>query len=406
MKKSNIAKDITSSKGTELDNKRIILCVSGSVAAYRAIELARLLIRHGADVTCVLSAAAIRLIKPEYFRWATGNTPITKLTGKLEHIELADYNRSDLIIIYPATANTIGKLAGGIDDTPISTVLTVALGSGIPIVACMAMHASMHSNPAVRRNIKFLRTHVEFVEPTITEGKAKAPEPNNVLDTVIKRFSKYSVLAGKNALIVAGPTVEDIDPVRTISSKSTGKTGTLIASELIKRGANVKMIYGPGCTQPPAEAHIINTYNAADMKRALEKELKTKIDIIVMVAAVSDYVPIRYMNTKIKSNKKFLVIKLKPASKIINIIKKQKPDTFLVGFKAESGISQKKLIVSTRKKMTECNADLMIANDVNLRKSSKSKIIIIDKNSAKNSPLQTTSMHARLIRKEIELRLK
>ena len=127
-KKDHPSLDIVSSHGVELSEKRIVLCVAGSVAAYKAIELARLLMRHGADVTCVVSNAATKLIQPDYFKWATGNKVITKLTGELEHIRLEDYNQSDLVIVYPATANTLGKLANGIDDTPISTILTVCFG--------------------------------------------------------------------------------------------------------------------------------------------------------------------------------------------------------------------------------------------------------------------------------------
>ncbi|MEJ2261301.1 MAG: flavoprotein, partial [Nitrosopumilaceae archaeon] len=123
--------DIVNSHGIELSGKKIILCIAGSVAAYKAIELARLLMRHGADVNCVASNAVTKLVQPDYFKWATGNKVITKLTGDLEHIRLADYNQSDLIIVYPGTANTLGKLANGIDDTPVSTVLTVGFGSKI-----------------------------------------------------------------------------------------------------------------------------------------------------------------------------------------------------------------------------------------------------------------------------------
>ena len=119
--------DIVESYGTELTGKKIVLCIAGSVAAYKSIELARLLMRHGANVKCVMSNASTKLIKPDYMKWATGNNVITKLTGDMEHIDLADYKRSDLLIVYPSTANTLGKLATGIDDTPISTVLTLSL---------------------------------------------------------------------------------------------------------------------------------------------------------------------------------------------------------------------------------------------------------------------------------------
>ncbi len=156
-KKDHPSLDIVNSSGVELSGKKIVLCVAGSVAAYKAIELARLLMRHGADVTCVASNAVTKLVQPDYFKWATGNEVITKLTGELEHIRLADYNKSDLIVVYPATANTLGKLANGIDDTPVSTVLTVGFGSKIPILMCLAMHASMYDNVAVKKNIKFLK---------------------------------------------------------------------------------------------------------------------------------------------------------------------------------------------------------------------------------------------------------
>ena len=137
-----------------------MLCVAGSVAAYKSIELARLLMRHGAKVTCVMSSASTKMIQPDYMKWATGNDVITKLTGKLEHINIADYKRSDLIIVYPATANTLGKLANGIDDTPISTVLTVGFGSKTPILMALAMHASMYENVAVKKNISFLKNKI------------------------------------------------------------------------------------------------------------------------------------------------------------------------------------------------------------------------------------------------------
>ena len=235
--------DIVSSKGNELDDKKIVLCVAGSVAAYKSIELARLLMRHGADVTCVASNAVTKLIQPDYFKWATGNDVITKLTGKLEHIKLADYNQSDLILVYPATANTLGKLANGIDDTPISTVLTVGFGSKIPIMLCLAMHESMYHNSAVKKNIEFLKNKIQFIEPKMIEGKAKAAEPEDVLDSIIKKFGYSSKLKNKKILITAGPTIEYIDPVRILTNVSSGKTGVLLASELRKDGAEVTLVY-------------------------------------------------------------------------------------------------------------------------------------------------------------------
>ena len=224
-KKDHPSLDIVSSHGVELTGKRIVLCVAGSVAAYKAIELARLLMRHGADVKCVTSKAVTKLIQPEYFKWATGNDVITKLTGELEHIRLADYNQSDLIVVYPATANTLGKLANGIDDTPVSTVLTVGFGSKIPILMCLAMHASMYENSAVKKNIKFLKNKIQFLSPKMIESKAKSPEPEDVLENVLKKFGSSSLLKNKKILMTAGPTIEQIDPIRVITNQSSGKTG-------------------------------------------------------------------------------------------------------------------------------------------------------------------------------------
>ena len=270
--------DIVSSHGTELSGKKIVLCVAGSVAAYKAIELARLLMRHGADVTCVASSAVTKLIQPDYFKWATGNDVITKLTGKLEHIKLADYRQSDLLIVYPGTANTLGKLANGIDDTPISTVLTVGFGSKIPIMMCLAMHESMYENSAVKKNIGFLKNKIQFVNPQMIEGKAKAPEPGYVLENVLSKFGSSPILKNKKILMTAGPTVEYIDPVRVITNVSTGKTGVLLASELISAGAKVSMIYGPGNEKPPKGAKITNVKTSKEMFDATKKELKKKFE--------------------------------------------------------------------------------------------------------------------------------
>ena len=220
--------DIVESYGTELSGKKIVLCIAGSVAAYKALELARLLMRHGADVTCVASDAVTKLIQPDYFKWATGNEVVTKLTGDLEHIRLADYKQSDIIVVYPATANTLGKLANGIDDTPISTVLTVGFGAKIPILMALAMHEAMYENSAVLRNIEFLKGKIEFISPQMIEGKAKAAEPEDVLEYVLKKFGHSPILDGKKILMTAGPTIEYIDPIRVITNQSTGDRKSVV----------------------------------------------------------------------------------------------------------------------------------------------------------------------------------
>ncbi len=398
--------DIVGTYGSELSGKRIVLCVAGSVAVYKAIELARLLMRHGSDVVCVISSAATKLIKPDYFKWATGNDVITKLTGNLEHIDVADYKRSDLIIVYPGTANTLGKLANGIDDTPISTVLTVGFGSRIPIVLALAMHESMYYNKAVKKNIDFLKGKVDFVSPVLIEGKAKAAEPTDVLEFVLKKFGYSSILHKKRILMTAGPTIEYIDPVRVITNLSSGKTGVLLASELVSAGAKVTLVYGPGIAKPPNGPKVIPIRTTKEMFDAVKKEMKKKFDIVILAAAASDYTVKNFSNSKIKSSKKRLMIKLEQAPKIINQIKKWQKNVFLVGFKAETNLAKKKLEQVARKKMRESKADLIVANDIGNSKYKKNpnynEILLVNSKKAVSSGWKRKERLVKIIRKEIE----
>lgn len=397
------------SHGTELSGKKIVLCIAGSVAAYKALELARLLMRHGADVTCVASDAVTKLIQPDYFKWATGNKVITKLTGDLEHIRLADYKQSDIIVVYPATANTLGKLANGIDDTPISTVLTVGFGAKIPILMALAMHEAMYENSAVLRNIEFLKDKIEFISPQMIEGKAKAAEPEDVLEYVLKKFGHSPILDGKQILITAGPTIEYIDPIRVITNQSTGKTGVLLAAQLISAGAKVTLIYGPGSEESPKGAKIIRIKTINEMFDAVKKEMKDKkFDIVILSAAASDYTT-QKTKSKIKSTKERLVIKLQKAPKIIDHIKKMQSDVFLVGFKAETDVSRKTLVESARKKLRESNADIIVANDIGSKYQKDpqyNEVLIID-NSEKviSSGRKKKVEISKFIRKQIENRI-
>jgi phosphopantothenoylcysteine decarboxylase / phosphopantothenate---cysteine ligase len=408
-RKDHPSLDIVSSHGVELSGKKIVLCVAGSVAAYKAIELARLLMRHGADVTCVTSNAVTKLIQPEYFKWATGNEVITKLTGELEHIRLADYNQSDLVIVYPATANTLGKLANGIDDTPVSTVLTVGFGSKIPILMCLAMHASMYENSAVKKNIEFLKNKIEFISPQLIECKAKSPEPEDVLENVLKKFGFSSILKNKKVLITAGPTVEQIDPIRAITNHSSGKTGVSLATELISAGAKVTFVYGPGKEKPPKGAKIINILSSKEMQLAVKLELKKKFDIVIMAAAVADYVPTIQNKNKIKSSKSSMTISLKKAPKIIDQIKKYQKNVLLVGFKAETNLTKNQLIKSAEKKLKESSADMIVANDIGSIKykknPQKNQIIIVDSKKNIVSGWMNKEKIAKIIRKQIEVKL-
>jgi phosphopantothenoylcysteine decarboxylase/phosphopantothenate--cysteine ligase len=409
-KRDHPSLDIVSSHGVELSEKKIVLCVAGSVAAYKAIELARLLMRYGADVTCVATSAVTKLVQPEYFRWATGNEVITKLTGDLEHIRLADYNQADLIVVYPATANTLGKLANGIDDTPVSTVLTVGFGSKIPILMCLAMHQSMYDNSAVKKNIKFLKNKIEFLSPQLIEGKAKASEPEDVLEYILKKFGSSSILKNKKILMTAGPTIEYIDPVRVITNQSSGKTGVLLASELISAGSKVTLVYGPGIEKPPKGAKVIKVLTSKEMHDEVKKQMKKKFDVVIMAAAAADYTPENPSKQKIKSTQDSIKISLKKIPKIIDQIKKIQKDVILVGFKAETNLSKKALITIAKKKLDESNADMIIANDIGSSRYKKNpnnnEVLIVDSKKVRSSGWKNKQKIAKFIRKEIENKLK
>ena len=409
-KKDHPSLDIVNSNGVELSGKTIVLCVAGSVAAYKAIELARLLMRHGADVTCVASNAVTKLVQPDYFKWATGNAVITKLTGELEHIRLADYNQSDLIIVYPGTANTLGKLANGIDDTPVSTVLTVGFGSKIPILMCLAMHSSMYDNLAVKKNMEFLKNKIEFLTPQMIEGKAKAPEPEDVLDYVLKKFGFSSILKNKKILMTAGPTIEYIDPVRVITNQSSGKTGVLLASELISAGSKVTLVYGPGIEKPPKGAKVIRVSTSKEMYDAVKKEMKKKFDVVIMNAAVADYIPEKPSKKKINSTQNKIKISLKKVPKIIDQIKKIQKNVILIGFKAEANVTKKELIVLAKKKLKESNSDMIIANDIGSPRYKKNpnynEVLVVDSGNVRSSGWKMKEKIVKFIRKEIEIKLK
>ena len=206
----NPLKDIIGSLGKELLNKKIALCITGSVAAIEASEIARELMRRGAEVYPVLSKSASELIRPKLMEWATGNKAITELTGNTEHIHLAGewLGKVDLVLIAPATANTIGKIASGIDDTTVTTVATTALGTGISVFIAPAMHYSMFKHPIVLDNIKKLKKiGIQILEPEIVEGKAKMASTSKIVEGVIRKFSQRD-LKGVKFLVSAGPTIE------------------------------------------------------------------------------------------------------------------------------------------------------------------------------------------------------
>jgi phosphopantothenoylcysteine decarboxylase/phosphopantothenate--cysteine ligase len=378
------SKDILGRRGKQLEGKKIVLCITGSVAAYRAIDLARLLMRHNADVHAVMTeSTASMLLNPEIMKWATGNDVVTRLTGNLEHIILADYGMSDLIIVYPCTANTLGKVAAGIDDTPVTSILSVALGSKIPIIVAPAMHEAMYENIFVQQNVSKLKERMVFIEPKIEGGKAKVADPEHLLNATISVFSNKAPLSGKRVLVTAGSTIEYIDPIRVITNLSSGKMGVAIAQEAQRMGATVTLVYGHG-TLSPETGRIVRVNTAEEMYKAVVSELSSKRhDIAVMAAAVADFAPAKRSDKKIDTKLGKMELSLVATRKIIDKVKNNSKDTFLVAFKADYCVSESVLIEKAYRKLKECDADIIVANDLGRKGSEpgsdKNEVFIVDR---------------------------
>ncbi len=362
------SKDIIGSKSHLLKGRKIALCITGSVAAVKCPEIARELMRQGAEVYTVMSAMAQKIIHPYLMEWATGNQVVTELTGKIEHVMLAgeEADKADLVLVAPATANTISKIACGIDDTPVTTLVSTAFGSATPIIVVPAMHESMYRHPVVTENIEKLQSlGVEFVGPRVEEGKAKMAETKEIVEAVIRRLTVKKDLAKRKVIVTAGPTLEYIDPVRVITNKSSGKMGVAVVEEALSRGAEVTLVYGPGTAIPPREAKKIPVETSQEMYEAVVSELKSKkYDIAIAVAAVADWAPEEQYEYKVPtSTEPELTVKLKPTPKIIDAVKKISPDTFLVAFRAEYNLSDKELVQSAYERLKKAKADLTAAND-------------------------------------------
>ena len=378
------SKDILGTQGKQLEGKKIVLCITGSVAAYRAIDLARLLMKHSADVHAVLTESTTSmLLNPEIMKWATGNDVVTNLTGNLEHIILADYGMSDLIIVYPCTANTLGKVAAGIDDTPVTSILSVALGSKIPIIVAPAMHEAMYENIFVQQNVSKLKEHMLFVQPKIEGGKAKVADPEHMLNAAISILSNNAPLSGKRVLVTAGSTIEYIDPIRVITNLSSGKMGIAIAQEAQRMGATVTLVYGHG-TLSPETGKIVRVNTGEEMYKAVVSELLSKRqDIAVMAAAVADFAPAKKSDKKINTKLGKMELSLVTTRKIIDEVKNNSKDTFLVAFKADYCLPESVLIEKAYRKLKECDADIIVANDLGRKGSEpgsdKNEVFIVDR---------------------------
>ncbi|MEM3030652.1 MAG: bifunctional phosphopantothenoylcysteine decarboxylase/phosphopantothenate--cysteine ligase CoaBC, partial [Candidatus Micrarchaeia archaeon] len=333
------AKEIAGSSGSELKGRRVCLCVCGSVACYRAVDAARELMRRGAEVFPVLSESAAQMVSPELFQAATGNEAITRLSGELEHIQLVGRKGiCDAVLVAPATANTISKLAHGISDSVVSTVLATALASK-PIVLAPAAHDALMENPVVKENEERLRAlGVVFVPPIEEEGKAKIADAEEIADHVARALTKQS-LAGRRVVVTAGATREHFDDVRFISNPSSGRMGVALAREAWLRGASVRLVAGHVDVGVPRYVERVNVTSVEEMRAAV---LAEAADYFLIPGAPGDFVPRKKEKGKI-SSAGGLTLELAPAPKIRADIKRKFPKAKLVLFKAESGVSDDEL---------------------------------------------------------------
>jgi len=380
------SKQIIVSKGDDLRGRKIVLCITGSVAAVRSPEIARELMRRGAEVFAVMTPLAQKIIHPYVMEWATGNPVVTELTGQIEHVTYAGEHpdRADLILVAPCTANTIGKAAAAIDDTPVTTTLTTAIGSGIPIMIAPAMHGSMYKHPIVIENIKKLQSiGVEILTPRVEEEKAKIPETMDIVEDVVRKLTAKRDLEGRRILVTAGPTREYIDAFRFISNPSSGKMGVAVAEEALRRGAEVTFIYGPGTVAPPSGADVVNVETTEEMLDATVKALKEKKhNAAILTAAASDFGPVKRDIVKTPSSVGKWTLALKSLPKVVEQVKRADPETFLVGFKAEYNVSDEELVERARRRLKEAGMDLIVANDVSREDigfgTEKDEVFIVD----------------------------
>ncbi len=372
------AHDICASKSTLLSGKKIILAVTGSIAAVETIKIARELIRHGADVIPIMTKAATEIIHPYALEFATGHPPITQLTGQTEHVcycgKTAEH--ADLLLIIPCTANTIAKIAHGIDDTAVTTFATTALGSHIPIIIAPAMHHSMYDHTIMQHNIQQLKNqHITIIEPIQQKNKVKLPASTHIVPMVLRMLGPQD-LSNQTILIIGGSTAEPIDDIRIMTTNSSGKTAIALSINAYLRGANVQLLLGNATEQPPSYIPTTAFHTTKQLQKIIT-DTKTKYTTIINCAAIADYIPQSYKG-KIPSNKDTLHITCTPAQKMLPLIKKHHPHAKIIAFKAEN--SKKDLQQQGKNLLNQHNLHAVIANTTQAFQKDSTSILIIQKN--------------------------
>lgn len=350
-----------------LKGRKIVLGVTGGIAAYKAAELARELVKEQAQVHIVMTRSAQAFITPLTFQTLSGNPVITELfnligESEIGHIALAD--RAELLAIAPATANIIGKIAAGIADDMLTTIV---MATQAPVLLAPAMNVHMWENKICQENIQKLRSHgYHFVEPESGElacgyeGKGRLAEIPAIVEEMRFLLSPKD-FSGERVLVTAGPTEEPLDPVRFLSNRSSGKMGFALARAARRRGAEVTLISGPASLVVPPRIKHIPVRSAAQMREAVMGHFESA-SILIMAAAVSDYRPRQRAAEKMKKSAPEAVVELELNPDILAEAGRRKNSRVLVGFAAET----EDLLASSREKLKKKNLDLIVANDVTL----------------------------------------
>ena len=353
-----------------LNSKRIALGVTGSIAAYKSVDLASKLTQHGAIVNTILTDAAQKFVSPLIFQSVSSQKAYTEADlwggrGHVVHIHLG--HTSDIVLIAPASANTIAKLANGIADNLLSVT---ALAATCPIVIAPAMDGGMYAHPATQANIQTLKERgVHFIGPAEGHlasglvGPGRMEDNEKIIQYLRLMLSRDNQLTDRKIVVTAGGTQEAIDPVRMISNRSSGKQGYAIAQAALDAGANVTLVTAPTNLTPPMGCKVINIKTAEEMLMAVTSEIN-EAQALIMAAAVADFTPVTTETEKIKKNKKLSEIKLKPTKDILHEIglikKKHHLEMKVIGFAAES----QNLKENAVKKLQEKGLDMIVANDI------------------------------------------
>ena len=367
-----------------LKGKKILLCVTGSIAAYKAVILLRLLIKNGAEVKVIMTKAAIDFVSPLTFSTLSKNKVLSELFDEetwANHVMLGRW--ANVMLIAPASCNTIAKMANGICDNLLQAVY---LSATCPVLIAPAMDEDMWLHPATQRNIDILKHNGNKLLPVNNgdlasglQGEGRMAEPEEIVNYLDYFFSKQLSLNGIKALVTAGPTYEAIDPVRFVGNRSTGTMGIAIAEELAARGADVNLVLGPSEIAVPYNVQTTKVTSANEMYEASLKYINNS-DIIVMAAAVSDYTPDKALKEKIKKDDDILSLQLIKTKDILSKAGELKKDhQTLVGFALETNNEKENAL----KKLSKKNADLIVLNSLNDDGAgfglSTNKIIIFDK---------------------------